>query len=166
MAEAALNISKELREGLIDLFRNESSGYFSSTYVRNGSFYVYEEPFEAVTVSNYPAIAIYDMTDITFTTNEQFLIPARENFVLELAYQAKTWREAKDFVSKDALSARLTIRNWKQGDPSTNLMQLARDITIPTLSPIGAIQSQSRMWTYMAQLNFYIDYEEGDYPDC
>lgn len=163
MAEAALNISDQLREGLIDLFRNESTGYFASTYTRNGSFYVYEEPFESVTISNYPAMSIYDFTDVTFT-QEQFLIPARENFVLELAYQAKYWREAKTSVSKDMLSARLTIRDWKQGDPGTNLMQLARDITITSLTPIGAIQSQSRMWTYIAQLNFYIDYEEGFYP--
>ena len=163
MAEAALNISDQLREGVIDLFRNESTGYFASTYVRNGDFYVYEEPFESVTISNYPAMSIYDMTDVNFTTN---LIPSRENFVLEVAYQAKTWRSAKTSVSKDMLSARLTIRDWKQGDPSTNLMQLARDITITSLTPIGAIQDRSRMWTYMAQLNFYIDYEEGFYPDC
>jgi hypothetical protein len=165
MAEAALNISYSLRQGLIDLFRNESTGYWLTNFTRNGEFYVYEEPFEATNVTNFPALAIYDMTDISFT-QEQFILPARENFVLELSAQKATWREARDIVSKDLLSARLTIRDWKQGDPGTDLMQLARDITITSVAPIGAVQDGSRMWTYMAQINFYIDYEEGFYPDC
>lgn len=166
MAETAINISDRIREGLIALLQDESTNFFSDNYTRNGTFYVYEEPFESVTISNYPAVALYDFTSINFTQG-QFLIDAREQFVLEIAYQASCWKDAKTSVSKDLLSARLTLRNWKIQDPTTNdLMSIIRDLTITSVQPIGAIEDRGRMWTYIAQLNFYVDYEEGFYPDA
>ena len=163
MAETTINISDRIRTGLINLIKAES--WFANNYTRNGITQVYEEPFESVTISNYPAISLYDFTSIDFT-QEQFIIPSREQFILEVAYQSDCWRNAKVNVSKDLLSARLTLRNWKIQDPTTNdLMSIIRDLTIISVKPIGAVEDRSRMWTYIAELSFYVDYEEGFYPD-
>ena len=160
MPQPSYNISDTIREAFITLLKADS--WLSTQFVRNGAAYIYEEPFETVTISNFPACSLYDMTDIKIDSTGQFYETATETFICEVAAQSAYWRDAKTTASKLLLAVRDVIRGYVNSD--LTLMSIITRLDIVAVRHIGAAKATNNMWTYAAEIEFSVQYTEGLSP--
>lgn len=157
MTEPILNTSDYIREGFIALLKADS--YLSTQFVRNAAAYIYEEPFETVTISNFPACSLYDMTEISYNDSGNYYEYATETFICEVAAQSAYWRDAKTTVSKLLLAVRDVLRGYVNS--SNDLMSIINKLSITNVRHIGAAKATNNMWTYAAEIEFRVTYTEG-----
>lgn len=161
MPQPNFNPSDTIREAFITLLKADS--WLSTQFVRNGVAYIYEEPFETVTISNFPACSLYDMTDISFNDSGNFYEYGEETFICEVAAQSAYWRDAKTTVSKLILACRDVLRTYVNSD--IDLMSMINEIRIKNVRHIGAAKATNNLWTYAAEIEFSVLYTEGIYPN-
>jgi len=161
MPEPNFNPSDTIREAIISLIKADT--WLSTQFVKNGSPFIYEEPFETVTISNYPACSVYDMTDISFNDAGNFYEVGTETFIAEVANQSAYWRDAKTANSKLLLAVRDVLRTYVNSD--LVLMSIINKLSIRAVRHIGAAKASNNMWTYASEIEFSVNYTEGIYPN-
>lgn len=156
MGEPSVNISDMIRTEFINLLKSDS--WLATQFTRNGAVYVYEEPFETVTISNYPACSLFDSTEINFDTTNNFYEYATETFICQVAAEKAYWKDARNVVSKLILAVRDKLRSYTSVNALINAIT---KMNIVAVRPLGAIKSSNNLWAYAAEIEFSVTYTEG-----
>lgn len=158
MSVVSRNISSLLRDALANHLLTDS--YIQSTFTKKGSAYIYDKPFETVTISKYPAMTVYDALARDYSYNEPFYRNVEELFKIEVASQNVDWTVAKNDCSLyiDTIEMLLDQKPWVDMSIPINT------ITIEGVKPIGSLEI-NRLWTMMAEMDIIIEYEKGFEPD-
>lgn len=156
MGEPSINISDMIRTEFINLLKSDN--WLSTQFTKNGAVYIYEEPFETITISNYPACALFDSTEINFDTTGNFYEYATETFICQVAAEKAYWKDARNVVSKLILAVRDKLRNYTSVNA---LINAVTKMNIVAVRPLGAIKSNNNLWAYAAEIEFSVTYTEG-----